>query len=314
MPFNIPGLKIGHATNKAFHTGCTVFLCPEGTVGGVDVRGPAPGSRELALLAPDKPIQVVHGVVLTGGSAFGLATAVGVMRYLDEQGIGHPTPMKPIPIVPAAVVYDLFLGGGKHLPDAEMGYQACLNAREGDIAQGNVGAGAGVTVGKWGGPAGMMKSGFGAASLAIDELVVGAAAVVNAVGDVVAADGSVLAGACHADGSWLVDRDPLRRFPERPLAAIGTNTTLVVAVTNAKMSKVAANRLAQRVHDGMAIAIRPVHTTHDGDTAFALGTNQVEAGFDLIANAAVAMTVEAIRNAVRHAASVAGVLGLRAEV
>ncbi len=308
----VPGIKIGHATNEEYHTGCTVFLCPAGTVGSVDVRGPAPGSRESALLSPEKPVLTINAVVLTGGSAFGLATADGVMRYLAGQGIGHPTPIKPIPIVPAAVVYDLFFSKGETLPDAEMGYQACLSARETDVSQGNIGAGAGVTVGKWGGFQGMMKGGFGLARLTVDDLVVGAAAVVNAVGDVVAADGSVLAGARGTDGAWLADHDPLRRFPERPVVQIGTNTTLVVVATNAQLTKVEANRLAQRAHDGLAIVIRPVHTTHDGDTAFALATNRVEADFDLVANVAVAAVVEAIRNAVRHASTVAHVPGLAA--
>lgn len=317
----VPGLKIGHATNEEYHTGCTVFLCPEGTVGSVDVRGPAPGSRESVLLSPERPVQTLNAVVLTGGSAFGLAAADGVMRYLAEQGIGHPTPVKPIPIVPAAVVYDLFLGGGQGLPDADLGYRACQNAVDtatsaslsAAVPQGNVGAGAGVTVGKWGGFRGMMKSGFGLASWQEDGLVVMAAAVVNAVGDVVNTDGSVLAGARREDGSWMADHDPLRHFPDPPSIPVGTNTTLVVAATNARMMKVEANRLAQRLHDGLAIAIRPVHTTHDGDTAFALATNQVEANFDLVANTAVIITAEAIRNAVRQAAPVGAIPGLRQE-
>lgn len=309
----VPGIKIGHATNEANHTGCTVILCPDGTVGSVDVRGPAPGSRESAILSPEKPVQTLNGVVLTGGSAFGLAAADGVMRFLAEQGIGHPTPIKPIPIVPAAVVYDLFLGGGQGLPDADLGYKACQNARETAVAQGNIGAGAGVTVGKWNGFQGMMKSGFGLASWQENELIVMAAAVVNAVGDVVNEDGSVLAGAKNEDGSWAADNDPLRHFPDPPTIPVGTNTTLLVVATNAQMTKVEANRLAQRVHDGMAIAIRPVHTTHDGDTAFALATNQVAANFDLVANTAVVMTTEAIRNAVREAASVGPIPGLKGE-
>lgn len=307
----IPGLKIGHATNEEFHTGCTVFLCPAGSIGSVDVRGPAPGSRESVLLSPDKPVQTLNAIVLTGGSAFGLATADGVMRFLAEQGIGHPTPIKPIPIVPAAVVYDLFLGGGQKLPDAAMGYEACQNAGDTAVSQGNVGAGTGVTVGKWGGFQGMMKSGFGLAGWQEGDLIVMAGAVVNAVGDVVNEDGSVLAGARHGDGSWLADHDPLRHFPELPAAPVGTNTTLVVVATNARLTKVEAYRLAQRAHDGLAIAIRPVHTTHDGDTAFAVAANQVEANFDLVANTAVYVTAEAIRNAVREAAPVGVIPGMK---
>jgi L-aminopeptidase/D-esterase-like protein len=306
---NLAGLKIGHATDPEYHTGCTVFLCPPETVGSVDARGPAPGSRELTLLELDKPIQFVNAVLLTGGSAFGLAAADGVMRYLGEQNIGHWTPIRPIPIVPAAVVYDLFFSGGQRMPDVAMGYAACLDAREQDIAQGNVGAGTGVTVGKWGGRDGFMKGGFGLACVAQEGVVVGAAAVVNAVGDVVNEDGTVLAGARRAEGGWLVAEKPYRPFAARPPAQL-TNTTLVVVWTNARLTKVEANRLAQRAHDGLAIAIRPVHTTHDGDTAFALATGQVETNFDLVANTAVHVTAEAIRNSVRLARSVGGVPGL----
>ncbi len=305
----LAGLKIGHATDESHLTGCTVFLCPPGTVASSDVRGPAPGSRESALLQPDKPIEHAHGVLLTGGSAFGLAAADGVMGYLAENDIGHWTPLRKIPLVPSAVVYDLFLGGGQQPPTAAMGYAACEAATDGDVAQGSVGAGAGVTVGKWHGFEHMMKSGFGLASVRLDELVVGAAAVVNAVGDVVNTDGSVLAGA-RSESGWAVDEHPYRGFPAAPPAALGTNTTLLVVWTNATLTKVLVNRLAQRVHDGMAIAIRPVHTTHDGDTAFALATGKVEASFDWVANVAVEITAEAIRNAVRHASSMKGVPGL----
>lgn len=330
MTFNSAGFKIGHATNKEFHTGCTVFLCPEGTVGSADARGPAPGSRELALLVPDKPPHYVNAVVFTGGSAYGLATADGVMRYLAEMGIGHPTPIRPVPIVPAAVVYDLFMSGGQLLPGAEMGYAAAADAREDNDLQGNVGVGAGVTVGKWGGRKRMMKGGFGLATAVVNDLVVSAAAVVNAVGDVVGKDGSVLAGArakagAPVDGAWLAAEDPWRRFPDRPTAlpdaepgrskdvGTGTNTTLAVVITNAVLTTVEANRLAQRAHDGLAIAVRPVHTTHDGDITFALGSGRVVASFDLVANVAVEMVAEAIRNGVRHAATVAGIPGIAGE-
>lgn len=305
------GLKIGHATDVEAHTGCTVLLCPEKTIGSVDVRGPAPGSRETALLALDKPVEYVNAIVLSGGSAFGLATADGVMRFLAERGIGHVTPIRPIPIVPAAIVYDLFLGGGETLPDAEMGYAACQAASGQDVPQGNVGAGAGVTVGKWAGFQSMMKGGFGLASLTVDSVTVCAAAVVNSVGDVVEADGAVLAGARAGDGHWMAARDPYRRFPEGPPASVGTNTTLAVVATSAPLNKIGANRLAQRAHDGLALAIRPVHTTHDGDTVFALTTGTSEAAsFDFVANLAVEVVADAVRNAVRHATGVAGVPGL----
>jgi len=317
------GVKIGHATNNEYHTGCTVFLCPENTVGSVDVRGPAPGSREVALLALDKPNRHVNAVTLSGGSAFGLATADGVMRYLAEKGIGHHTPVRPVPIVPTAIVYDFFLGRGELTPDAEMGYAACLAAgqEQGVIAQGNVGAGAGVTVGKWTGPEGMMKGGFGVASVEVEDLVVSAAAVVNAVGDVVGADGRVLAGARAPGGRWMAEDNVYRRFPSLEEIAFGTNTTLVVIMTNAPLNRVGCNRLAQRGHDGLALAIRPAHTTHDGDTVFALATGQgtppmgdatgpAASSFDFIGNVAVEVVAEAIRNGVRHAKTVGDVPGL----
>lgn len=306
---NLAGLKIGHATNETYHTGCTVLLCPPNTVASVDVRGPAPGSREAAMLGMDKPIQYIHAVLLTGGSAFGLGAADGVMRYLAERNIGHPTPIRPVPLVPTAVVYDLFMGMGQFFPDADMGYAACEAAREEDIPQGNVGAGSGVTVGKWAGFSGVMKAGFGLAVNEVAGLVVGAAVVVNAVGDVVNEDGTVLAGAHDGQGGWLAAGDPYRRFPQE-LPQVGTNTTLAAVFTNATLSKVEANRLAQRAHDGLAIAIRPVHTTHDGDTAYALATGQVQANFDTLANIAVITVAEAIRSSVRHAQSVGPFSGL----
>lgn len=305
------GIRIGHETDSENHTGCTVFLCPEGTVGGVDVRGPAPGSRETALLASDKAVSSVHAVVFSGGSAFGLAVADGVMRFLGEKGIGHPTPVHPIPIVPAAIVYDLFFSGGRQFPDAEMGYAACMNASSDNEQQGNVGAGTGVTVGKWSGISRAMKGGFGLAGYEKNGLSVCAAAVVNSVGDVLNADGSILAGARKSDGAWMADDDPLRIYPERPPANVGTNTTLVLLATNARLDKVGVNRLAQRAHDGLAIAVHPAHTTHDGDTAFALATGTHDgASFDQIGNLGVFAVAEAIRNAVRHAASVNDIIGL----
>ena len=310
MTDELAGLKIGHATVDGFFTGCTVFLCPEGTVGSVDTRGPAPGSRETALMAIDKPVHFINALLLSGGSAFGLGAADGVMRYLAERNIGHPTVIRPVPIVPAAIIFDLFLTEGKAFPTADTAYAACMNAAEHDIAQGNVGAGIGATVGKWAMNGAFMKGGFGLASYSEGGLVVGAAAVVNAIGDVLGPDGQVLAGAPNLQGGWMVENDPFRRFPDAPPVQLGTNTTLVVVYTNARLDKVESNRLAQRAHDGLAIAIRPVHSTHDGDIAFALATNRVDAGFDLVANISVEIVAEAIRNAVRFADSIGPITGL----
>lgn len=307
------GIRIGHVTYAEQFTGCTVFLCPDGTLGSVEVRGPAPGSRESALLAPDKPDdKEVDAVLLTGGSAFGLAAADGVMRWLAERGIGHPTLIRPVPIVPAAVVFDMGLSGGAFLPDASSGYAACDAADSfvGEIDQGNVGAGTGVLVGKWAGFQHMMKGGFGVFSMQVGEVVVAAAAVVNAVGDIVNEDGTVLAGARDFDGGWMAANNALRYAGAEALPPPGVNTTLVVVATNAIISRNELARLTHHAHNGIAIAVRPSHTRHDGDTAFALSTEQVAADVNLVNNMAVLAVSEAIRNGVRHATSIAGIPGL----
>lgn len=314
MTVELENVRIGHATDDENHTGCSVILCPDGAVGSVDVRGPGPGTREIALLSPERPLHKVNGIVLTGGSAFGLATADGVVRYLAEHGYGYITPIRPVPIVAGAVVYDLFLNQGQHFPDAKMGYAACLDARIDNDSQGNVGAGAGVTVGKWSGPNHMMKGGFGLAGIQIEDLKVKAVVVVNAVGDVVNSDGSVLSGAHDEEGQWLARQHPFRYVDFAPPPQMGTNTTLAVVMTNAKLDKLDTFRLAQRAHDGFAIAIRPTHMTHEGDTAFALATEQVDAPFEKVATAAVEMVAEAIRSAVRHAQTIVGIPGLAEQV
>jgi L-aminopeptidase/D-esterase-like protein len=254
-------------------------------------------------------------VLLTGGSAFGLAAADGVMRYLEERDMGHWTPRATVPIVPAAVVYDLFFSEGQRRPDADMGYQACEAATRGEIQQGNIGAGAGVTVGKWAGFDGIMKGGFGTASTSLElvsgeQLIVGTAAVTNCVGDVLNSDGSVLAGARVTDGGWLADEGRLNNFMQELPSPPGTNTTLLVVATNAKLSKVDVNRLAQHAQHGLAVAVQPSHTTHDGDAAFGLATGAVAARFDLVAYTAVETVAEAIRNSVRNAATTNGIPGL----
>ena len=302
IPDRAEGFRVGHARHAAAPTGCTVILCPEGTVAGVDVRGPAPGSRETALLAVDKPIARLDGLLFTGGSAFGLAAADGVMRYLAERGVGHPTPVRPIPIVAASVIYDLGVAGGSVHPDAELGYAACRAARPlPPTAQGTAGAGTGATVGKWGGRTSMMKGGVGYAERDAEGVLVAALAVVNSVGDVLGEDGRVLAGARDEDG-WLADRTPERWLPQSAQFPVkGTNTTLVAVLTEAAMSKPEAGRLAQRAHDGIARAVLPAHTTYDGDTAYALACGRRTAPFDLVAALAVGCVSAAIRNAVRHA-------------
>ena len=306
------GFAVGHWEDPEGTTGCTVILCPERTVGGCDVRGSSPGSRELALLESEKTMQEVHGVLLAGGSAFGLAAADGVMRYLEEKGRGYSTPWGKIPIVPAAVIYDLNIGSSLVRPTAEAGYSASLAASPEPSSQGSVGAGMGATVGKWAGVAGRMRGGLGIATARLEALHVSALVVVNAVGDVLDASGSVLAGARSSGGGWSADEDPLRRVRlARPPLTDMTNTTLAVLATNARLSKVDANRLAQRGHDGMARSIKPVHTSYDGDIVFGLAAGGVDAPFDVVAELGADAAAEAIRNAVKLARSTPDAQSLR---
>ncbi len=296
------GFSIGHWTDAAGLTGCTVILCPPKTVCGCDVRGNSPGSRELALLASEKSMQEVHAVLLSGGSAFGLAAADGVMRFLEERGIGYQTPWARVPIVPAAVVFDLNIGDARARPSSAAGYEACRNASAEGEDSGSIGAGVGATVGKWAGLETRMRGGLGMATMVHESLRVTSVAVVNAVGDVLDEGGKVLAGARDRQGRWMAAEDAFRRMRlsrANPLQM--TNTTLVAVLTNARLSKVDANRIAQRGHDGLARAIKPVHTMFDGDVVFALGGGGVEVPVDLIAEAGAETAARAIRQGVRAA-------------
>jgi L-aminopeptidase/D-esterase-like protein len=309
MLTDVSGFRVGHYTDERALTGCTAVICPPKTVGGCEVRGSSPGSRELALLSSEKTMQEVHAVLLTGGSAFGLAAADGVMRYLEEQGVGYETPWVKVPIVPAAVIFDLNIGDKNVRPGRHEGYKACINATSERFPEGNVGAGTGATVGKWGGPEFRMKGGLGSVSLKDGDLVVGALAVVNSVGDVLDEGGDVLAGARKPDGQFLVQESPLRKFALRRILPV-TNTTLVVVATNAKLTKVETSRVAQRAHNGVARSIVPAHTSYDGDVSFALASGVVGANFDLVAEMGAIATADAIRKSVRAAKSAGGVPGL----
>ncbi len=296
------GFSIGHWTDPVGLTGCSVILCPPRAVGGCDVRGNSPGSRELALLASEKSMQEVHAVLLAGGSAFGLAAADGVMRYLEERGIGYQTPWARVPIVPAAVVYDLNIGDASVRPSAASGYAACTDAERRQEIDGSVGAGTGATVGKWAGLETRMRGGLGIATVEHEALRVTGVAVVNAVGDVLDEGGKVIAGARSREGSWIAGDDLFRRMRlSRGNALQMANTTLVAVLTNARLTKVDANRIAQRGHDGLARAIRPVHTMFDGDVVFALGGGTVEVPVDFVAEAGAEAAARAIRQAVRSA-------------
>ncbi len=292
-----PGFRIGHWSDPAARTGCSVILCPPSTVGGCDVRGNSPGSRELALLASEKSMQEVHAVLLTGGSAFGLAAADGVMQFLEEHQIGYATPWARVPIVPAAVIFDLNVGSASIRPTPAAGYAACV-AAVGSVEGGCRGAGTGATIGKWRGLDRSMPGGLGVAGERFGEVVMVAVAVVNAVGDVLAEDGTILAGATGTHGGWAAKEARFGLDQPPPL----TNTTLVALLTNARLTKVEANRAASRGHDGMARAVKPVHTSHDGDIVFVLASGAVQTGFEPVAEMGAEMTAAAIRDAVRSRA------------
>ena len=299
---DVAGIEVGHYSEPRRPTGCSVVLARAGAVAGGDVRGAAPGTRETDLLAPANLVQQVHAVLLAGGSAWGLDAASGVMRWLEEQGIGLATGHGLVPIVPAAVLFDLGVGDARIRPDAQAGYQACAAATRQAPAQGNVGAGSGALVGKLLGMARAMKGGIGTASLSAGGHTVGALIACNAVGDVLdPASGRLLAGARSEDGRRLLGtRDALLQgqLPQQLLA--GTNTTIGVIATDAVLTKAQAQRLAQVAHDGLARAINPVHTMFDGDTLFALGTGASGKPADmlLLATLAAEATARAVVNAV----------------
>ncbi|MEJ8811233.1 P1 family peptidase [Variovorax ureilyticus] len=274
---DVAGIEVGHFTDSRRPTGCTVILAREGAVAGVDVRGAAPGTRETDLLAPGNFVQQIHAVMLAGGSAWGLAAADGVTRWLEERGVGLDVRYGTLPLVPSAVLFDLPVGDARIRPDAGAGYAACEAASSTAPAEGNVGAGSGALVGKLFGVHRAMKGGVGTASVTVNGVTVGALIACNALGDVVDPDtGRVVAGARTEDGKTLLDtrRALLSGHLPTPLLA-GTNTTLGVVATDAALTKVQANRLATAAHDGLARAINPVHTMSDGDTLFALATGRV---------------------------------------
>lgn len=330
----VAGLQVGHWTDAEALTGCTVVLCDGGAVGGVDVRGGGPGTRETDLLAPGRLVERVDAVLLTGGSAFGLAAADGVMRFLEKRGIGFDTGVVRVPIVPAAVIFDLAVGNAAVRPGADHGYAACQAASSDPVAEGNVGAGTGATVGKWAGMQFAMKAGLGSSALTVPGGgTVGALIVANAVGDVIdPMTGRIVAGAYDRDsGTFVTQRaavgdsdsgavttmarggDSGQTFGEVP----GANTVIAVVATDVALSKEAVHKVAQMAHDGIARAVYPAHTPWDGDTVFALstgkqpGTGEVTRAAEMervaIIGALAAETVAlAILRAVRAARDVGG--------
>lgn len=300
---DVAGVRVGHFTYAGAHTGCTVVIADGGATGGVDVRGGAPGTAETDLLDPVNTVQEVNAVVLSGGSAYGLATRDGVMRYLEERGEGYRVGADlVVPIVPAAIIFDLRLSGGVR-PGPECGYEAAAGASAGVVAEGNVGAGAGATVGKMRGMDMAMKGGLGTASITLDSgLAVGAIVVVNAVGDVIdPRTGRIVAGARTEDGGFADARLILRGVA--PESRPRENTTIGVVATNARLTQAEATKVAQMAQDGLARAIVPAHTPGDGDTVFSLATGTLETGFSVAQVGALAAEVmaDAIVRAVRAA-------------
>ena len=308
----VPGVRVGHAERSERPTGCTVVLFPEGAVGGVSVQGAAPGTRETDLLDPMNSVEVVHAIVLSGGSAFGLASADGVMRFLEERGIGFDVGVARVPIVPAAILFDLGVGGRPDVrPDAECGYSAAASASTAPPADGNVGAGAGATVGKLLGFQSAMKSGIGDAAIELPNgLIVGAVAAVNAAGDVVDPEtGEIVAGARGEDGTGFADvRVVLREGGIGGGFGRAENTTLAVVVTNARLTKAQVNKIAQMAHDGFARTIYPVHTPVDGDVIFAVATGSLDIEVSTLTVGAIAADVvqQAVLKAVLSAESLPG--------
>ncbi|HEX2466029.1 MAG TPA: P1 family peptidase [Thermoanaerobaculia bacterium] len=309
----VDGVRVGSHTLTARPTGCTVVLVEEGAVGGVDVRGAAPATRETDLLDPVNTVQVVHAIVLSGGSAFGLDTATGVMRYLEERGKGFAVGASRVPIVPAAAIFDLTVGDGRIRPDATCGYEAARAATTARPTEGSVGVGAGATVGKLLGMGRAMKGGLGSAEIRTGDLVVAALIAVNAVGDVVdPATGRVVAGARGEDGRTLVDARVLLRSGLGAEPPARANTTIGVIATNARLTKTDANRVAQVAHDGLARSIAPAHTPGDGDTLFVLATGAIDAPSLLVVGELAAQAVaEAVLRAVREATGVEGYPAVR---
>jgi len=302
---DVPGIRVGHFHVQAAKTGCSVVLPDQPAVAGVDVRGSAPGTRELELLHPVRLVKKVHAILLSGGSAFGLDAAGGVQHYLEERGIGFDAGVAKVPIVPAAVIFDLAVGDASVRPDKSMGYNACQGASKNFRAEGLIGAGCGATVGKLLGMEFCSPGGVGTASLKLAENVwVGALSVVNALGEVVDENGNTIAGIRNPDGDGFLSSLDVLQKNSGDFGFHSTNTTLCVVATSAKLTKESATKVAQMAQDGLGRAIRPAHTMHDGDIVFALSTGDIEIDITIIGALAAEVVAESIRRAVRAARTI----------
>lgn len=301
---DIKGIKVGQVEDLEGLTGCTVVICEEGAVCGVDVRGSAPGTRETDLLDPINMVQKVHAVVLSGGSAFGLESTCGVSRYLEEHNIGFDVGVAKVPIVAGAVLFDLVVGNPKSRPDIEMGYKACEVANDKELKQGNFGAGCGATVGKVKGVDYCMKGGIGSYSIKLDNgLIVAALVAVNAFGDVYE-NGKVIAGVLNSEKSKVLNTYDLMKNGINSGGFNIDNTTIGIVATNAKLTKAECKKISQMSHNGYAKAIFPIHTPHDGDTIFTIATGEVESDVTLLGSIATEVVEKSIINAIKNAKSI----------
>lgn len=312
---DVPGIKLGHAQDLNALTGCSVVMCETGAVGGVDQRGGAPGTRETDLLGPMHLVEKVHAVLLSGGSAFGLDAASGVMKYLEERKVGFDMKVATVPVVPAAILFDLFIGDAHVRPDAAMGYRACQAASVHDTAQGNIGAGTGATVGNLMGIKQAMKGGLGTASMKIGNgVIVAALMAVNAFGDVVdPRNNQLIAGARSFKGGLADTMETMRTFMGRSILEFATphNTVIGIVATNAKLTKDEVNKVAQVGHNGIAQTIRPAHTMLDGDIIFGLATGQRKSDVNIVAAFAAEVVARAIFNGIYYAEPAGGLPSAR---
>lgn len=305
---DIDGIKVGNAQDLEAATGCTVILCEEGATAGVDVRGGSPGTRETDLLNPQNLVDKIHGVMLTGGSAFGLDAASGAMKYLEERGIGFDVQVTKVPIVCSAVLFDLAVGDYRIRPDFNMGYMACENANNEECPSGNLGAGTGATVGKFLGVERAMKGGLGSYAVQIGGLKVGAIVAVNCLGDVIDPEtGEILAGLLDEKGKALIGtEDVLMENYDNKKNIFSGNTTIGVVATNGIFTKSEANKLASMSHNGYGRSMRPAHSIFDGDTIFTMATGKVEADINVVGLLAARTMERAVINAIKSADSAYG--------
>ncbi|OPJ54828.1 P1 family peptidase [Alkalithermobacter paradoxus] len=308
---DIEGIKIGQAQDTNALTGCTVVICENGAVCGVDIRGSAPGTRETDLLNPLNLVDKVHAVVLSGGSAFGLDASCGVMKYLEENNIGFDVGVTKVPIVASAVLFDLHIGDYRVRPDFDMGYNACKLANKDILNLGNYGAGCGATAGKINGPLNATKSGIGSYCISLENgLIVGALVAANPFGDIYE-NGNIIAGALTSDKKSFANTNEVMKKGIKSGGFEITNTTIGIVITNAKINKTEATKVSQMAHDGYARAISPIHTMYDGDTIFTLATGKVECDINLLGTLAADVVEKSIISAVKNSESVQDILSYK---